>query len=247
MLCREYLSSYCYDNIDIIIGNNFDDNNNQIIIIKKLNEIFPFPYLYRKKRRNEQILFASDFCTIIKKNCNNSNNRENDNLILIAQSIAIKTNTLEALHPLQFGAACLFDDGTIEVSSILKGLEYGCTVDPVALLIREMILRRDLTDENFKVTNITNSTNIQFRKSAIPKILVMVDQFGVAHAPFAPSRALLVEHGFEKCKILLHEINGNLITIFADDLVPNRSIEHSKSPESRSLTCSDFLGQKHKN
>ena len=48
----------------------------------------------------------------------------------------------------------------------------------------------------------------------------MSDQFGVLHAPFAPARALLVEHGFGDLRVLRHDEHGELHSHTADELMP---------------------------
>jgi hypothetical protein len=35
-------------------------------------------------------------------------------------------------------------------------------------------------------------------------LMVQVDQYGVAHSPFAPARAFFSEHGYEDCHVLVH-------------------------------------------
>lgn len=118
---------------------------------------------------------------------------------------AAGTDSMVALHPLQFGAAVLFSDGSVEVASILKALEYGCSVDPVAQLVREMVLRRGPTEAAH--SSSSTSSGLQHPRApppSTPVCVVMTDQFGVAHAPFAPARSALVEHGFGDVQVLVH-------------------------------------------
>ena len=49
------------------------------------------------------------------------------------------------------------------------------------------------------------------------------------HAPFAPARALLVEHGLEHLEILVHDAIGTLQTIQTKDLVPVSSVTHTSN------------------
>mmetsp|Transcript_11960 Transcript_11960/g.17429 ORF Transcript_11960/g.17429 Transcript_11960/m.17429 type:complete len:99 (+) Transcript_11960:1-297(+) len=37
-----------------------------------------------------------------------------------------------------------------------------------------------------------------------PVLIVQADQYGIAHAPFAPARAYLSEHGYTNCYVLVH-------------------------------------------
>ena len=48
----------------------------------------------------------------------------------------------------------------------------------------------------------------------------MVDQYGIAHAPPAQPRALLIEHGFSDVIIILHNERGGIEYIPASVLLP---------------------------
>ena len=64
-------------------------------------------------------------------------------------------------------------------------------------------------------------SDAQQRPPARPLLLVMVDQFGVAHAPFAQARALLGEYGFGDVLVGIHDINGRFVTVTAASLLPS--------------------------
>jgi hypothetical protein len=69
---------------------------------------------------------------------------------------------------------------------------------------------------------------------SIPKLLIMVDQFGIAHAPFAQARALLSEYGFNDLQVIVY--NDKTCTadiVHVQDLVPQ---PHG----ARVLCASDF-------
>ena len=85
-------------------------------------------------------------------------------------------------HPIQYGAAVVFGDGTIATSHQSSALVYSCTLDAVSQLVG----------------------HIQ-ESSSVPFLLMQVDQHGIAPAPFAPARSYLTEHGHGECHILLHE------------------------------------------
>lgn len=88
-------------------------------------------------------------------------------------------------HPIQFGAAVVFNDGTIITSHQASALEYGCTLDAVSQL------------------------SSHFEEGMVPVLLVQADQYGIAHSPFAPARSFLSEHGYCDCLILLHHAPVN--------------------------------------
>ena len=105
------------------------------------------------------------------------------------------------LHPVQYGACVVFDDGTNASASQKKALEYGCSLDAVCQLCQAIEDKRH-------------------HEGRRPVVLCMADQFGVAHAPFAPARAFLVEHGFGDAKILFHDEHAALRTVRAEELLP---------------------------
>jgi len=85
----------------------------------------------------------------------------------------------------------------------LKGIEYGCTVDAATLLMPELI---------------------RARKEGGPKAMCVVqaDQFGLAHAPFAAARSLLVEHGFGDVLLCGHGDDGEwAAAITAQESLPH--------------------------
>jgi len=119
--------------------------------------------------------------------------------------MATDASTFEAdqrrLHPIKYGAAVLFNDGTVATASQKAALEYGCTLDAVGQLAAEIMRKSMQIDED--------------NPACKPVLLVQCDQFGIAHAPFAQGRAFLSERGFGDCKVLIHQerlgsANGNV-------------------------------------
>lgn len=48
-----------------------------------------------------------------------------------------------------------------------------------------------------------------------PSWVLLVDQFGNLHAPFAQARTFLVEHGFGETKIAIHGEDGGIVVVKA--------------------------------
>ena len=101
-------------------------------------------------------------------------------LIQRARKAAVDGNDRLELHPIQYGAAVMFEDGSIKTACQRKALEYGCSLDAVTQL----------------------ATYMEERKG-IPKLIVQTDQFGLVHTPFATARAYLSEFGFGNCGVLV--------------------------------------------
>jgi hypothetical protein len=96
------------------------------------------------------------------------------------------------IHPIRYGAAVLFNDGTVMLASQKAALEYGCSLDAVGQLASAID----------KKANIIHKDG----RSCRPMMLVQCDQFGIAHPPFAQGRAYLSERGYGDCKILVHQL-----------------------------------------
>ena len=53
-----------------------------------------------------------------------------------------------------------------------------------------------------------------------PIVVALVDDLGVAHAPFASGRAFLAEHGYGAVDVLCHDGDGALHVVEALELMP---------------------------
>ncbi|KAJ1460168.1 hypothetical protein M885DRAFT_458925 [Pelagophyceae sp. CCMP2097] len=118
--------------------------------------------------------------------------------VYAAAHAAAQHDTRDDLHPLRYGAACYVGE-KIHVSHQRKALEYGCTLDAVSLLAQHLDAHK--TDKDV--------------------FIAMVDQYGVAHAPFAGARAFLSEHGHGASQVLCHDAQGKLAVVAASDLAPD--------------------------
>ena len=171
------------------------------ILQTTLRELYPFPSPYTRLTAPKSIVLGESFLSSSSSSSskNNESNEQwkgDDSSVprvgemakrLLELAILEAKSNISDLHPIQFGAAVAFADGTIVTSHQSSALEYGCTLDAVSRLALSM----------------------QQRKHSPPVLLVQTDQYGIAHGPFAPARAFLTEHGFGDCKILLHEIPLN--------------------------------------
>jgi hypothetical protein len=128
---------------------------------------------------------------------------EAQNLIVKATEAANRGNDRSQLHPIQYAAAVLFEDGTIQTACQRKCLEYGCSLDAVTQLGTYMEKERDQAQtQTLEKRNDNSVVHVGF---SIPILLVQTDQFGVLHAPFATARAYLSEFGFGDMKVLISQ------------------------------------------
>lgn len=64
-----------------------------------------------------------------------------DWLALYVGAYKATKHDLTTTHPIAYAAGVLFDNGETEIAWQLKGLEYGCTLDPVSLLAQPILKR----------------------------------------------------------------------------------------------------------
>lgn len=186
-----------------------------------LKDLYPYPSPYTRLDSSQSVALGESFAKSQKSRSliesltkgKNSSDRwkESDgwkDLMERALEEAKKNSTEQ--HPIQFGAAVKFTNGEIVTSRQVSALEYGCSLDAISLLGPQF-------DER------------------MPRYMVQVDQYGVAHAPFAPARAFLNEkahgYGFGNCQILVHTVpmekdptdldTWSLTVISASELTPN--------------------------
>ena len=221
MLCREFLNSAADPSTNCVIGNGDDT----IAIRCTIGDLFPYPYPYRYQMRRDISDYAKNFSQPKSLSFIKWNERQME--LYRAARIACQGDSKTEVHPIQFGAAVLLADGSIERAHILKGLEYGCTACPVVQLLGALQAKRfpQFCSPCTIGTVDTEDTGDNAIKTGIEKefkveALVMVDQFGVTHAPFASARALLTEHGYENTQILVHNEKGDACVCLASDLCP---------------------------
>jgi cytidine deaminase len=222
MLCREYLMSSAAPETDVVIGNC----DSSIVTTVPLGSLFPYPYVYRKHSRTNVEAFASGAASAL----DTSKWSPRQLQAYEAARLSVVGDSLTGLHPVRLGAAVLFENGDIECAWVLKGLEYGCTMCPVSQLLREMEKRRlprycqpctvESPLEAIERGVIAPLSSSAHAGQVRPECLVMVDQWGVAHAPFASARAILTEYGYGDVDILVHDSGTKAAVCKAIDLCP---------------------------
>jgi cytidine deaminase len=194
LLCREYLLSCVALDVPIHLGNSDISKTRKTT----LKELFPYPSMYEKIPRDELLKqgkeYAEKYGPILYE-------RKWAPLFKAVNEV-VKNDTFGAhIHPIQYAAGITFEDGTISVSWQKAEIEYGGTVDAVTGLFGDIEKNGD-----------TNQ----------PVLLLMIDQFGLPHAPFAPARAQLFERGFtELIVFVVDHITGKFEEVNLDQLVPD--------------------------
>jgi cytidine deaminase len=176
-----------------------------------IRQLYPYPSPYTRLTASQSIALGEAYCEQPPASDEKEPLEETARRLLELAIMEAKSNISE-LHPIQFGAAVVFEDGTIVTSHQASALEYGCTLDAVSQL----------------------TSHITAESSHAPLLLVQADQYGIAHAPFAPARSFLSEHGYGDCRVLLHDTTASddddvennvnawkLRQVSAADLAPN--------------------------
>ena len=171
-----------------------------------IRELYPYPSPYTRLKTASMSadlgsLYSESFATLDMEALHEKGTAKR----LLELAILEAKSHISDLHPISFGAAVEFKDGTIVTSHQSSALEYGCTLDAVSQLASH------------------------FQESS-PVLLVQADQYGIAHAPFAPARAFLTEQGYGYLSVLLHQVpldnesclnDWKLVEIQVDKLAPN--------------------------
>ena len=197
MLCREYMAGSSYTNHDttrIVLQAGYDEDcgsTSAPIVLHTLKELYPYPTIYMKLPRNEQMIRGESLQQRqqqLLKEIELPPGLSSDNLTQLLQAARqkLQDDPFDELHPVRYAAAALVEThhhGLQVVSTAQrKGLEYGCTLDAVTQLVP-----------------LWNSNNV-----ASVKLLVQVDQFGICHGPFAAARSFLVEHGYGETWVVVN-------------------------------------------
>lgn len=244
LLCREFIISLTQPDTPIVLASN----DNSIISKFTIGSIHPYPYVYRYQTRDTLSEFALRFSHKVRPI--DDKLQVGAKLLFDKATEALHLDKLIKLHPLQFSAAVLFSNGDVEVAWQLKGMEFGCTLDPVCQLIREMEKRRfcrpcltsnarkrkareDEGGEEEAPGEQSERGDVSEQFLVAPTLLLLVDQHGVAHAPFAQARALLSEHGYGDLNIVVHDTDSLLpVLVKAAALTP-------EPPSGGKLLCQD--------
>jgi len=194
VLCREYLLS-CMDlDVPIYLG-NYDLNITRKTTLRKL---YPYPSIYERIPRDDLLIHAKKMAE------KHLPLHFGDRWKRLHEKVKEVTNNDEfgfRIHPITYAAGIQFRDGRIIVSWQKAGLEYGTSVDAVSGML----------------TNIERNG-----EKNPPVLLLMLDQFGLPHAPFAPARAQLYERGYSNINVgVLDCDTGSFNETSIQDLVPD--------------------------
>lgn len=214
VLCREFLLSYCGADTRCY----FASKSGAHVRSFTLKEMYPYRSLYTGTKGRDAAAFAAQVSQVATKPLAGGSaaffpedaeqGRLRRALFSEALALAERDSHLDWLHPMRYAAGILLSDGTKHATWQRRALEYGNTLDAVSALLPEV--------------------EASCRAGARPVFAVMVDQFGLLHAPFAPARSLLSERGMRDLLFAVHDYwSPNaaaphpIVTVPVRDLVPD--------------------------
>lgn len=199
-LCREFLTATCEPEVEVVAAGAAGEN-----LVQPLRELLPLPSLYRRSDQDAMRALGARLGASAAKPA------DGDPFVAAYDAAVAKARKQEkqaAVFPVLFAAAVGFGDGRVHSVAELKGIEYGCTVDAVSLLLPELLRVRE-------------------EGGPPAAVVVQADNFGLAHAPFAAARSLLLEHGFGDVKLCGHTDEGK----WATPITARESLPHSNFTE----------------
>jgi cytidine deaminase len=135
--------------------------------------------------------------------------------------------TDDGIHPMRIAAGAIFSDGKIVATLQRKALEYGCTSDAVVQLMPFLLgAHGTIVDQrNISTPENEHGWPVENGSTGRPVLLMQVDQCGLLHAPAAPARAVLVEHGSGSLCVAVHARDAGsgetaVVCTTAADLAP---------------------------
>lgn len=144
-----------------------------------MEALYPHPSVYRWVPRRE----VSGFAERLSRRCEKP--ASEDAKRLLEATLAAARGLESTVHPVHYAAGALFASGEVRTCAAALIVEFPCCIDPVARLstwIEEHARRQDP-----------------------PELLLVCDQWGVLHAPFAIGRSYLLEHGCGGVATLVHD------------------------------------------
>ncbi|DBA00317.1 TPA: hypothetical protein N0F65_001512 [Lagenidium giganteum] len=223
-LCREFLSSSAY----FTRSTPFISRATKCKpCITTLEELYPFPNVYDRVKRDDVLQYAQDFCDRAVAHqhgaCEPAVNPGCEHSAFVAQQLQLMSvdeqklylaalaatvnDKRDDLYPVRYAAAVLFRDGSIRVSWQHKTLEYGSSLDAISKLIPFI---EEKHAPNLVVKHTEDANAADAINASEPLLIAQVDQFGILHAPFARVRAYFFEFDFKDLHVLVHDRLGQL-------------------------------------
>merc|ERR1740117_1600740 len=119
--------------------------------------------------------------------------------------VSLAKSNASPLHPITYAGGMIFGDGSVLTAAQQKLNEYGFSTDPFAICCS---MARAKTPINGNPKQATGCR------------VMMVDQFGILHPPFAVGRSHLTEQGWGQARVFFHKPNRKIEQARVSDLVP---------------------------
>jgi len=219
-LCREYMSEYPSIKLDtpiLLVDGNKDTE------VHTLDKLWPHPCRYRGGVTTAVPDDSLEKVTPEYKQFFDVVNTAHSAAI---NGIEMMTKREKLWYKICYAAAVRFEDGSIRSCVADQALEYGCSLDAVQQVY---VLMKEMQASGVMATH-----------------LVMCDQYGRLHAPFATARALLSELYESHVSILLHNEHNKLEETSSYELYNSDTLDLSSalstSDPASPLRCTPLNG-----
>lgn len=202
LLCREFLFEYARPSTPVIMLLLNPVPGGERVKITSLGNLYPHPPLYLGMQSSTvpEWIESKNFQNANEWLANEFGGAESTECKLLKSLVSLANSNLSPLHPITYAAGVSFPDGSVLTGVQQKINEYGFSSDPFALCCG---------------ASQTLDQGLQ------PFCLIMCDQFGVLHPPFAVGRSHLLERGWGDGKVVFHTQQGNIKQAHLHELVPN--------------------------
>ena len=173
-----------------------------MVMRRTLRQLYPYRCAYSRLSKDQIIASGQAFQDAASGTGAGAELREPRWRELYLEALAAASHDCAPVHPVRYGAAVLFSDGSSEVGWQLKAMEYGATLDAVSMLAHPLEKRRVAAAA--AATGDDDQAAAAARAAAQPVIIMQVDHFGRLHAPFAPARSFLYEHHYDDALVAVH-------------------------------------------
>lgn len=200
--CREYLHGHpaTGDETRIVLQSQHEHSRPWILT---LPELHPYPSIYARMTVEEQVAFGSKHEELIERELEHVKIKGlfEDQVYRLLESAhqAALEDDLDVLHAVRYGAAVAVErEAKVDILTAhqIKALEYSSTLDAVCQLASKL------------------------ERGDTVLAWVMVDQFGIPHAPFCAARSFLTEQGYGQSLVILTTQALKVVVVEARELAP---------------------------
>jgi len=207
--CRQMLAEQLADEVQVICA--WQEGARPRAKAITVAELWPHPCAYRHLGRDEVAVFAGSLASLCEAPFTGESDSARRNLYEGTKEAAMTEYCDDEVHPVRYAAGVLFETGVSEVCAAVPAADHTVSIEAVARLSFALEARR--------------------RSGNRALLLLVSDQWGVLHAPFAVGRSYLVERGFGDLLTAVHNpLTGAVQELRCSDLTGVVPVANSDAP-----------------